>query len=59
MPDYREMYGILFRATEQAINLLIAAQRRCEELFLDAEEPVIRLAEPPSREDGERPEEGE
>ncbi len=34
MPDYKEMYLTLFRATEQAINTLIAAQQECEELYL-------------------------
>ena len=40
MPDYKEMYLTLFRASEQAINTLIEAQRTCEELYcsaLDAE----------------------
>ena len=36
MADYKEMYGILFRAAEQAIQVLIAAQRQCEELYLSA-----------------------
>ena len=36
MADYKEMYGILFRAVEQAIQVLIAAQRQCEELYLSA-----------------------
>jgi len=31
MPDYKEMYLTLFRATEDAINRLIAAQQLCEE----------------------------
>ena len=31
MTDYKELYITLFRATEQAVNLLIAAQRECEE----------------------------
>ena len=34
MPDYKEMYLTLFRASEEAINLLIAAQRTCEELYI-------------------------
>ncbi len=34
MPDYKEMYLTLFRASEDAINTLIEAQRRCEELYL-------------------------
>ena len=36
MPDYKEMYLTLFRATEQAINTLIAAQQQCEELYMNA-----------------------
>ena len=46
MPDYKEMYLTLFRATEQAINTLIEAQRECEELYIsepDAELRVISL----------------
>ncbi len=34
MPDYKEMYLKLFRASEQAINTLIQAQRQCEELYI-------------------------
>lgn len=37
MPDYKEMYLQLFRASEAAIGELIAAQRKCEELYLAAE----------------------
>ncbi|HIV87010.1 MAG TPA: hypothetical protein H9896_02755 [Candidatus Pygmaiobacter gallistercoris] len=35
-PNYKELYLTLFRATEQAINTLIEAQQRCEELYLAA-----------------------
>ena len=45
LPDYREMYHKLFRAAEQSIDLLIRAQRECEELYLNAPEP--RLVELP------------
>lgn len=38
MPDYKEMYLTLFRATEQAINLLIAAQQTCEDMYVNASE---------------------
>ena len=31
MPDYKEMYLIMVRAAEQAQNILIAAQQKCEE----------------------------
>ena len=41
MPDYKEMYLKLMRATEQAIRILIEAQQECEELYLTAEEPAL------------------
>ena len=31
MPDYKEMYLTLFRASEEAVNTLIAAQRAVQE----------------------------
>ena len=42
MPDYRELYFTLFRASEQAVNTLIEAQRKCEELYISAPgEPLL------------------
>lgn len=38
MPDYKEMYLTLIRASEEALDILIAAQRKCEEMYLSAEE---------------------
>lgn len=43
MPDYKEMYLKLFRVSEKAINLLIDAQRECEEMYLNAPEPEIEV----------------
>lgn len=43
MPDYKEMYLTLFRATEQAINTLIEAQRECEELYISEPETELRV----------------
>lgn len=37
MPDYREMYLRLMRETEKAVNILIEAQKACEELYIEAE----------------------
>lgn len=34
MPDYQELYRMLFRATETAIEVLIRAQQACEEKYL-------------------------
>ena len=43
MPDYKEMYLKLFRATEDAISRLIDAQRECEELYINAPELEQKL----------------
>ena len=37
--DYKEMYLKLFRVPEEAVNIPIAAQRECEELYLSSPEP--------------------
>lgn len=38
MPDYKEVYLIMVRAAEQAQNILIEAQQKCEEMYLDAQD---------------------
>lgn len=43
MPDYKETYLKMFRASEEAVNILIAAQRACEELYISSPEPELRL----------------
>ena len=45
MQDYKKMYHTMFKASEAAIELLIAAQRECEELYISAPEPKITLME--------------
>ena len=47
MPDYKEMYLNLFRASEKAINILTAAQLECEEMFLSAVEPELTVLKNP------------
>lgn len=42
MPDYKTLYHKLFHATDQAIELLIAAQQECEDLYCSSEEPEVR-----------------
>lgn len=37
-PNYKEMYLKLFRASENAINLLVSAQQECEEMYLSTAE---------------------
>ena len=44
MPDYKKMYHTMFKASEAAIELLIAAQRECEEMYISAPETeIVRL----------------
>ena len=43
MPDYKQMYLKLFRATEIAINTMIAAQQECEEMYINAPEPELKV----------------
>lgn len=38
MPDYKEMYLIMVCAAEQAQNILIAAQQKCEEMYIEADD---------------------
>jgi hypothetical protein len=38
MPNYKEMYMTMFRAAEDAENILIEAQRKCEELYISDDE---------------------
>ena len=38
MPNYKEMYLKMFRAVEDAVNILIDAQRECEELYIKEEQ---------------------
>jgi len=57
MPDYKEMYLKLFCATEEAVNLLIDAQQACEELYVIAPEPELKVVALPQR-DGETKKDG-
>jgi len=43
MVDYKELYLKLFRASEEAVSILIAAQRECEELYLSSPEPDLKV----------------
>ena len=51
MADYQRMYGILFRRMEQAINILIEAQRECEELYMKASDTKVELVPPDSQDE--------
>ena len=41
MADFEEMYYELFRTTEKAINILIEAQRKCEDMYINSSECEI------------------
>ena len=45
MPDYEKMYLDLFRASEEALDILIAAHRRCEEMYLSSQQEERSQAE--------------
>ena len=51
MANYQEMYLELFRATTRAIDILVEAQQKCEELYISAEDNLILL---PKEEDKEK-----
>lgn len=46
VPDDQDMYLKMVRASEEAIQILIAAQRECEELYLEQEEELSVLPAP-------------
>ena len=41
MADYKAMYLKMMNAAEEAIEMLIKAQRECEELYMSADEPAL------------------
>ncbi len=47
MPDYKEMYLTMVRASEKAINILTAAQLECEEMFLSDGDPELTVLNNP------------
>ena len=53
MPDYKEMYLTLFRAVEDAVNILIEAQQECEEMYISAPEAELTMLPHRQGEDGE------
>jgi len=42
MADYKKVYVTMVDAAEKAMELLIEAQRQCEELYIETEEPSDR-----------------
>lgn len=48
MTNYKKMYLKMFQASEEAINLLIAAQQSCEELYINQPDREVKALPPPS-----------
>ena len=44
--DYKEMYLTMIRASEQAIRILIEAQQKCEEMYLNPKEKTVPIEFP-------------
>ncbi|MDF2838468.1 MAG: hypothetical protein K0S60_171 [Evtepia sp.] len=49
MLDYKEMYLKMFRASEQAMNIIISAQRESEELYISMTEPGTKIVSLPTK----------
>jgi len=49
MLDYKEMYLKIFRASEQAVSILIAAQQACEKLYIFSPEPELTAVPSPTK----------
>lgn len=43
MPNYKEMYLTLFRASEKAVNIIIEAQKEVEEFYINSPDPEILI----------------
>ena len=43
MADYKAMYLKMMNAAEEAMEILIKAQRECEELYMSADDEPILL----------------
>ncbi len=54
MANYKEMYLKMLHASEQAINILIAAQQGCEELYISQPEPRVVLLPPENKKSVEK-----
>ncbi len=43
MPNYKEMYVTLFRSQTKAIDLLQKAQQETEDMYIESDEPEIKI----------------
>jgi len=46
MADYAEMYKVLLRSVTQAIDILQKAQQTTEEIYISADDPIIKIILP-------------
>ena len=53
MPDYKEMYLKMVRASEQMIRILVKAQQECEELYTSVPEPELEILDIPETSEAE------
>lgn len=56
MPDYQQMYLEMVRGTERAINILIDAQRKCEEIYIKTSDSKVKPLIMEHPEESESPE---
>ena len=57
VPNYKEMYFMLFQSATQAITILQEAQRQTEEMYLSAEQPDMKMLALSEQDLNEHPEE--
>ena len=54
MPDYKELYLTMVRASEKAIRILIEVQQACEERVMDDDDAPTLYVLPKTDADGSR-----
>jgi len=45
MPDYRELYLTLMREVEKSVELLINAQQKCEDMYINSDGPNLQAVD--------------
>lgn len=49
MANYKELYLKMFRSSEEAVNILIEAQQKCEELYSSSSNHECQVIPLPSK----------
>lgn len=55
MVDWKEMYLTMVRESEKAIRILIAAQQKCEEMYIEADDGESEDEEENAQKKDEKP----